>query len=382
MTQLSPADHPGAVRRRDADGYGLTRTQLETGRWVRLSRGLYAPRSPARAPEELARALAQVLPRDSGFGHLTSAARRGWWLPNRLGRHVTLATTTSGVHVQRRGLYVRRSRHGQFEHVGGVPVSTPEQTLVELARDLSLVDLVPMVDCALRDGADPDAILEAARPRLRGSRHLRDALSLADARSESWWESVLRLLHVLTGLGPVDCQVELWEGTAFVARADLHLVGTRRYPECDGGGHRDQGRHEADLRRDRRLTRLGHERYGYTPAEITRNPGLIIRDAEQARGWPHDPRRLDEWWRWARSSTLTPYGRSRLAAHLERYHLAAERHRRPEGRTQVRSHQPPGAPAATARTAAPATPCPAPAARTAPLSGPRSPPPPRPGRPR
>ncbi len=270
--------------------------------------------------------MAGVLPRQSGFGHVTSAALRGWWLPN--GIHagsVLLASTTSGVHVQRQGLYVRRSVHTQVEDLAGLPVVSAEETLLELAQDLSLVDLVPLVDCALAAGIAPDGVLAAARPRARGARTLRKAVALADPRSESWWESVLRLMHVMTGLGPVDCQVELWDGPQFLARADLHLVGTNRYPECDGGEHRTKERHGRDLRRDKAMTRNGADRYGYTTAEIAHQPAMIIRDAEDARCLPHDPARAALWWRLARSSTLTGHGRARLAGRLLRYRRAALR---------------------------------------------------------
>lgn len=318
-------DLPTAFLLRDANGMGVSRDRLRGARWQRLSRGLYAVRADCRTPYDTARALSQVLPRDSGFGHLTSAALRGWWLPLGLPPHVTFATTRSGVHVQRRGLYVRRSPIAEYDDLGGLALTSAPQTLLELARDLSLVDLVPMVDCALRLGTDRTSVLGAARPRVAGAGRLRHAVSLADERSESWWESVLRLLHVLTELGPVDAQVEIWERGGFVARADLHLVGTRRYPEVDGGRHREKERHGRDLRRDRRMSRGGFERYGYTAEEIAVSPAMIIRDAEEARGHAHDPGRLRRWWSYARASTLTPYGRTRLAGRLQRYRLAADR---------------------------------------------------------
>ena len=280
---------PGPVRLAEAAEHCLSRGRLRSVRWERLSHGLYRPRGQQLTPYEVAAALSVVLPHDSGFGHLTSAALRQWWLPNRLGPHVSLATTTSNVHVQRQGIYVRRSKYGEYDDLDGVSVVSAAQTLVELARDLTLVDLVPMVDCALRCGASTDDILSAARPRVPGARLLRRAVDLADERSESWWESVLRLLHVLTGLGPVECQVPLWDDGVFIARADLHLVGTVRFPECDGGKHRERYRHDQDLRREKGMSRRRFERYGYTTGEIARSPGTVIRDAEDARGWQHDP---------------------------------------------------------------------------------------------
>ena len=317
------ATQPAAVLVRDV-GRGRTPSRLRRVEWQRLSRGLYVPRVEHSSVQKAA-AVALVLPRDSGFGHLTSAALRGWWLPNRLPAHVLLGTTRSGVHVQRRGVYVRRSRVAEFENVGGIQCVTGAHTLVELARDLTLVDLVPIVDCAIRSGVTGEQVQDALSLRSRGAATLRRALALADERSESWWESVLRLQHVVTGLGPVDCQPELWADGRFVARADLHLMGTSRYPECDGGEHRDRDRHIRDLARDKAMSRLGLDRYGYTTSEVAHRPEMIIRDAEDARGLAHDPRRLQTWWRVAGLSTLTGSGRARLAGRLERYRLAAIR---------------------------------------------------------
>jgi hypothetical protein len=272
--------------------------------------------------------VAGVLPRDSGFGHLTSAELRGWWLPlglTRDGGDLLLASTKSNVHVQRSGLYVRRSACTDVQEMNGIPIVSAPVTLLELAADLSLVDLVPLVDCALRDGTTAEEIDAATRLRSRGSRTLRRALALSDPLSESWWESVLRLMHVEAGLGPVKSQVELFDGATFVARADLHLVGTNRYPECDGGEHRTRERHAHDLRRDKSLQRIGADRFGYTTTEIAHLPGMIISDGESARRLDPDPARLRRWWRIARQSTITGHGRARLRGRLVRYRLAANR---------------------------------------------------------
>jgi len=310
---------------RNAAEHELTRARLRTARWERLSQGLYALRTTDRPLIDRAGAFAHVLPRDSGFGHLSAAQLRGWWLPHLTASPVLFASTSSDVHVQRPGLYVRRSRLTELERLGDLPLTTPAQTLVELARDLTLVDLVPMVDCAVAAGTAAEAILAAAQPGCRGRRVLQRAVALADPRSESWWESVLRLVHVVAGLGPVDCQVDVTGDHGSIARADLHLVGTNRYPECDGGEHRTPDRHERDLRRDKAMLRAGAERYGYTAGEIARQPQVIIRDAEDARGLAHDERRVNRWWAVARASSLTPYGRTRLAGRLRRYQLAANR---------------------------------------------------------
>jgi hypothetical protein len=304
----------------------VSRSQLRGPRWRRLSRGLYVPAVDAANDLADLGDLAQVLPSGSGFGHLTAVSARGWWLPNRLPRHVVFASTRSGVHVQRSGMYVRRSRLLELEHVRGLPMASAPTLLVELARDLTLVDLVPMVDCALAGGATVEQLRAACRRRTRGVVTLRRAIELGDPRSESWWESVLRVMHVVTGLGPVESQVDIVDGDGvFVGRADLHLVGTNRYPECDGGDHRTADQHGRDLKRDKAMSRMGAERYGYTTQEIAQSAAVIIRDAEDARQIPHDPARISSWNRLAALSTLTGHGRARLHARLRRYQLAAKR---------------------------------------------------------
>jgi hypothetical protein len=298
---------------------------VRTSRWQLVSRGLHAPATPCRPLAEECRLTAAVLPVDAGFGHLTGVRLRGWWLPLLLEEHVLLASTRTGVHVQRRGVYVRRSAYADVELVEGVPLVTAAETLVELARDLSLLDLVPMVDRAMAAGVTRQEVLAVCRPRTAGVPVLRAALDLADPRSESWWESVLRVLHVVTGLGPVDSQVEVTSPSGLRMRADLHLVGTNRYPECDGGEHRTPDRHARDLERDKAFLAMGLERFGYPTAQIARRPETVILDGERARGLPHDPRRAARWRSLAHPSSLTAYGRTRLSARLRRYCLAANR---------------------------------------------------------
>ena len=64
---------------------------------------------------------------------------------------------------------------------------------------------------------------------------LRRALALSDGRSESPWESLRRVLHVVCGV-PVEPQfVLLDDHGVFVARGDLRISGTTTLHEYDGG---------------------------------------------------------------------------------------------------------------------------------------------------
>ena len=75
-----------------------------------------------------------MLPRASGFGHLTAAALRHWWLPWLPTALPLLATTRSAV-IQRPGLYVRRSALTTFEGSTGLPMVQPATCLLEMAVD-------------------------------------------------------------------------------------------------------------------------------------------------------------------------------------------------------------------------------------------------------
>lgn len=233
----------------------LVRGDRRGPRWTRLAHGLYVPAEPAPPLPVHLQAWRLLLPEGAVFTHLTAAALRGWWLPAECPRPVFAAVPEGGRHPHRAGLVVIRPREPPVvEVVDGVPVATAPETLLAAARDLHVLDLVPMADSALRLGACTVEELRAlAAQRRRGAPMLRRILPLLDARSESAWESVLRVLHHVAAV-PVEPQHVIRDDAGrFVARADLWLVGTRRLHEYDGEVHRDRDTHRADLARDRRL---------------------------------------------------------------------------------------------------------------------------------
>ena len=169
-----------------------------------------------------------------------------------------------------------------------------------------------MADSALRSGhLDLAELSELAAGRRPGTRMLRRVLPLVDARSESPWESVMRVLHGAAGIRVEPQHVVRDAAGGFVARADLWLVGTRRLHEYDGEVHRDLDTHRSDLDRDRRLVEAGWQRCGYTAGEVLRKGGSIIAsaDAVLGRGW--DPERLTAWRALVRASLYGPDGRTR-----------------------------------------------------------------------
>ena len=190
----------------------------------RVSYGLYA----TAGCDPLA-AWQLVLPSSGRFTHLTAARRLGWWVPALpAGLPVLAAVDRCSVRPERAGLHVVRTDPlVPPTLVDGVRLDAPEEVLLACARDLGLLDLVVVIDGALDgDALDPDALHRVARSRRRGAARLREGLELSDPRSESPWETVLRLFHVVCE-APVEPQREMLAETgAFVARADLWVVGT------------------------------------------------------------------------------------------------------------------------------------------------------------
>jgi hypothetical protein len=300
-------------------------------RWRQVAHGLHRSigargdrvEDQARA-ERLAdlRAWQRLLPPSACFTHLTAAEVYGLWLPPVPPGLPVLACVPKGEDRPRRdGIRVSRLTGSVTPvTVAGVRVAPLPEVLLACSRDLGLLDLVVLLDSALRRGSWAQQDFEqVARPRRRGAPALREALEYADVRAESPWESLLRLFHVLCGV-PVEPQREVRdERGAFVARGDLWLRGTTTLHEYDGAVHRDRRTHLKDLARERGLANAGWTRRGYTAGDLLGRALVMLREADGAIGRAHDPRRLDPWRAALRESLFTEGGRQRLEARLSRH---------------------------------------------------------------
>jgi hypothetical protein len=284
-------------------------------RWQSITRGVWFPPGKARNLDECLRAWALVLPPTAAFTHLTAAAAYGWWLPEAPEHPFFAAMPAWEPRPRRPGLLVFRHPHPPDCHdVRGLRLTTPAETLIALARDLAPLDLVVLADSAVRQG---DVTVEeltrvATGTKRRGAPALRALVPLIDERSESAWESVMRLLHHAADI-PVEPQRALLDHAGrFVARADLWVCGTRRVHEYDGGGHRDPAVHEADLTRDRAMSLARWERHGFTKRHLLQDAAAIIRATDELLGRPGDPARLQAWQGALNASMLRRPGRVRV----------------------------------------------------------------------
>lgn len=280
--------------------------------WRRVAYGVHVPVGQSRVDDLLAWSTA--LPVGAAFTHLTSARLRGWWLPSPIDQPEFVATLAGNRCPERTGLLVTRHKNSpRIEEADGVPVTTAGETLLAAARDLGLLDLVLMGDSALRLGhCTLSDLARTCAEQRAGVRQFRHAVALLDPRSESAWESVMRVLHRAAEI-PVEPQRRFENDRGqFVARADLWVVGTNRIHEYDGELHRDLEVHRRDLRRDRALVEAGLERLGFTANELLHEGGAIIVSADRllGRGW--DPSRLRRWTDLVADSLYGPRGRARV----------------------------------------------------------------------
>ena len=155
---------------------------------------------------------------------------------------------------------------------GGFPVTTVERTVHDLAVRLRTDDLVCLLDSALRLGWMPQKEDRRARSRMR------EALPLADARSESPLETRLRLLLTRAGLPPESLQFEVRDATGrMVARVDMAWPGVRLGIEADGRSV--HGLPEAllgDRRRQNDLQELRWTILRFTWDDVVNHPQAVI----------------------------------------------------------------------------------------------------------
>lgn len=166
--------------------------------WVRVTRGAYrrefggvdddhdeAARQAARRAVRLAelRTWQEVLPAEVSFSHLTAAWLRGWWTPPMKDVPV-FAVSSRGPRVRRAGLRVARLDEAPaYDVIDGLRVAEPGEVLLGCARDLGLLDLVPLLDSAARAGVDLDRVCPTAGGGRHGSATLRSARRRADPRA-------------------------------------------------------------------------------------------------------------------------------------------------------------------------------------------------------
>lgn len=267
-------------RGRDAIMAGLvTRDQLAGAGYQRLYRGVYLETGRRVDHLIMCKAAALLLPPDAALSHRSAAMLH---TVNLLGRDQPVeATAPVGVR-SRPGLRVVRSALAPDERWrrGGLPVTGPLRTAVDLARQPDLRSAVVGLDAMLYHRLiTPEKVrarLAAPWPtRLAGVHGATRALTLARPFVESPMETLLRLEIVLDGLPEPLVQYEVRDGR-FAARLDLAYPRIRLALEYDGDHHRERSVFRRDAVRLNQLRLMGWTVLRFTADDVLRNPTRML----------------------------------------------------------------------------------------------------------
>ncbi len=234
-----PVPDRGLFRSRDAGAVGVTERDLRHHRYAAVLRGVRAPADGEVDTWLRARAALLLAGPRAVVSHHTAALLWGAAVPSTPTTHVMVATANERHRLEGTTFHVCTTlQHGH--HVRGVPVTSPEQTFIDLARVLPLVDAVVVGDCLVRLGhVTVEGLREACRrTRLKGAAAARRAAEHVRAGAESPMETRVRMLLVLAGLPEPLLQLELRDADGVTTyRLDLAYPEVRLALEYDGRQH-------------------------------------------------------------------------------------------------------------------------------------------------
>ncbi len=265
-----------------ATSLGVPRTRLRQSDISHVSRGLYRPAEWSFELETAARALSAASP-GAWISHVTAARLRCQLLPPWLSdsEELHLSKPRALPEVRRRGIvgHTVLALDGEVETADGIRISTRPRTWLDLARQLSLSELVCMGDelvriprLSLEGRSEPFATIDGLRlmlsrhPNLQGIVRARAALDLLRVGSDSGPETLLRLAIGDAGLPEPELQIPLRPGTPASPTADLGYRRRRLAVQYDGEHHLLPAQALSDRRRDRAF-----EAAGWTVVVLTKD---------------------------------------------------------------------------------------------------------------
>lgn len=288
--------------RRQARAAGLSDSVLAGERFTTVFRGVHV--SSAVVLTDAVRAEAALVPfAASTFASHASAARlHRIPIPPIPDEHVTVLDRAA--RRSRTGIRCHLGADDHVVSVGGVRVSDPARTFVELGELVGLVDLVIAGDHLVASGRCTLAALRAraAAARGPGARAARAAARLVRERVDSPMETRLRLLLVLAGLPEPEVNPTIRDDRGEpLRRYDLYFRSSGTAVEYDGRHHiAREEQWSADLRRREAIDGDGVRLIVVVATDIFRTPDDLLRRVHRVlieRREPGVPRRLAEGWR-------------------------------------------------------------------------------------
>jgi uncharacterized protein DUF559 len=282
---------------------GIDRRALRTNAYRRIFHGVYVAASTPMTPRLRARAaLVPYPPRAAFLSHASGARMLGAPLPVLPDEHVTVVRPE--LRRNRAGIVCHYTPRARVLTVDGVSVSAYSRLFVELAGQLSLVELVAVGDYLVQQRWTTPGRLVKTSTEFTGrhARLARAAAGFVRERVESPMETRLRMLIVLAGLPEpvVNASLRLEDGTP-VRRYDLSYPQGRLVIEYDGRQHVERvDQWESDLDRREAIDDDGWRILVVTSRGLFVEPGRTlerIARVARLRGVRGVPRVLRDDWR-------------------------------------------------------------------------------------
>jgi len=250
------------------------RHRLRKGRLHRVWPDVFAVGRPHLTQE--GRWMASVLTGGEGAA-LSHASAAALWKIRRNHRGPIHISVPSQRDPRREGIKVhRRRRVGEAAEHDGIPVTSPTQTIIDLAPRLSEHELERAINEADQLGlAHPEALHQAANaqrgPGARRVRHLLDRRTflLTDSELEQRFIPIAEA----AGLESPETQVRV-NGH----RVDFYFRARNLVVEADGGRyHRTPGQQTRDRMRDHAHAVAGTKSIRFTHDQIAHEPEYVAR---------------------------------------------------------------------------------------------------------
>lgn len=295
--QLRP-DRPFTTQQFRAAGFEPAVLRRRT--FVQIFKGIWAYTEHVDA---LTRIRAAVLAHPEGAiaSHFSAARIYELPVPDHPFEHVTVFRTDDRRCRQGLKSHVTKRRK-RVQLVRGIPVVEPVVMFIQLAGQLSLVDLVVLGDALVRKFGIRPAELRR-RCRSSGDYYAKAAAAAAEyVRSgvDSPMESILRMLIVLAGLPEPQTNAPIRNDDGTLRRRfDLYYAEGRVIVEYDGRHHAlDAAQWRHDLERREELDQAGYRIVVVTAEGVYREPRRTLERVRRAlveRGVRGVPPIQDDW---------------------------------------------------------------------------------------
>ena len=269
-------------RRSDVVPRGLlTEDALRSSAWRRLFGGVYADADLPDSSGVRIRGAALLVPASAAFSGRSAAYLHGATELVDADSLIEVTVPSGFRYGPVAGLRIHQTLlpASDVSDLNGRRVTTGLRTALDIARREPVTEAVAALDVLLAHAVVGKGELteSAQRDRVRGSKRVQQAVSLADPRAESQPESRLRVLLSLAGLfAQPQFSVRDQDG-GVVARVDLafpdHLVAI----EYDGAWHGGRRQFAKDRRRLNRLVAAGWTVIHVTSADLREPLELVAR---------------------------------------------------------------------------------------------------------